>query len=556
MTSSGNAVSKIWPALASWCVLIPMVFAMDQSVAFCQAPEETTAAIDTLVICPPEFQEALQPWLAYRQQQGHRIAVSAQPATAFEVRQLIRERFEQSPATPKRGGDQRVRHVVLIGDSRGPDASLTVPTDYIRSQINVRYGGSEAIATDSRLADTDGDRIPDLSIGRIPADSVEELKTILAKTIAYEQELDHGRWRRKVNMVAGLGGFGVVEDRVIETTTKKLLTELIPHSYDVSVTFASWSSPFCPDPRRFHETVVERMNEGSLFWVYIGHGHYQQLDRVRLGARQYPILDVAQVEKLNCRSGMPIAIFLACSTCGFDYEADCMGEAIIKQERGPVAVIGGSRVTMPYGMAVMSLELMKDFFSEQQSETLGELMLAAKQRMVADSDSSEGFREIIDVLGKAFSPHADELQQERLEHVHLMQLLGDPLLRLPRPEQAAVEAPGQAMAGQLLEFSVNTPMAGEALLELSYRRDRLTFRPKRRTSSVMSDSELGQLQQDYDRANNRVKSILQTRLVAGTNRLQLEIPDDARGECNIRVFVAGSEAYAQGSRPILIKQSE
>ena len=45
------------------------------------------------------------------------------------------------------------------------------------------------------------------------------------------------------------------------------------------MTYASLASPYCPDPRKFHDTTIGRFNEGCLFWVYIGHGHPTGLDR-------------------------------------------------------------------------------------------------------------------------------------------------------------------------------------------------------------------------------------------------------------------------------------
>ena len=564
----------VWAAVA--LVLASMASGQTDSPNHGGADE---SPVDTLVICPAEFQPALQSWLDYRRTQGHRLRVVAPPETAFGVRQLIRDEFTAGQSADddlmrtKASSSERVRteqqaglgqqkpasslkFVVIVGDCHSDtNEQIVVATDYVRSRVGARYGASPEIASDNKLADVDGDHLPDVAVGRLPVDSAEQLQTVLEKTLAYEREMDQGHWRRKVNLVAGIGGFGVVEDRVIESTTKKLLTEMIPHSYDVSVTFASWSSPFCPDPRKFHETVVERLNEGSLFWVYVGHGHYQQLDRVRMGINQYPILDVTQVDRIHSQAGLPIAIFLACSTCGFDYSQDCLGEELIKQPRGPVAVLGGSRVTMPYGMAVMSLELMRDFFSESGSGTLGELVMRAKHQMLAEP--SEGsFRDTVDVIGEAFSPHREQLQQERIEHVHLMHLLGDPLLRLPRAQQVQVRAPERALAGSDVAVDIQSPVAGEALVELSYRRDRLTFRPQRRESSLMSDAELNQLQQEYQQANNRVKSTMRIQLASGQTQLDLPIPADARGHCNIRIFISGEGQCALGSCPVQIRQTD
>jgi len=504
---------------------------------------------DTLVICPREFQPSLKPWVDYRTKQGHSIKIADPKDSAFGIGQLIK----------KESLSKRLENVVLIGDCRidadRKNRGNTVPTDYIKAKINVKYGAVADIATDNKYADLDGDGSPDLTIGRIPVDTAGQLDIIVKKIIDYEQRLTHGLWQRKINLVAGVGGFGVVEDRVVETTTKKLITDIIPSAFDVSVTFASWSSPFCPDPRKFSATAIERLNEGAMFWVYVGHGHYNQLDRVNVAYKQYRIFDVSQMDQIKSRAGMPIAIFLACNTCGFDHASDCIGEELIKRPQGPVAVLGGSRVTMPYGMGVMSLELMQDFFAKKH-ETLGQLILAAKQRMVKDHQGKSEYREMVDVLGKAFSPNASELEQERNEHVHLMHLVGDPLLRISKPLPVKVLAASEAKAGSPLRVNFESPIDGQAKIEIVYRRDRLTFRPQRRTVNVFNNDELTRFQEVYEKANDRVKVDVDLSAKRGTNEVVIEIPADARGKCNVRVYVAGKDSHAMGSEPIQIKRSK
>ena len=53
---------------------------------------------------------------------------------------------------------------------------------------------------------------------------------------------------------------------------------------------------------------------------------------------------------------------LACYTAAFDQPQDCLAEELLKTEGGPVAVYGGSRVTMPYAMGVMGTAMMDEYF--------------------------------------------------------------------------------------------------------------------------------------------------------------------------------------------------
>ncbi|MEO8498362.1 MAG: C25 family cysteine peptidase, partial [Planctomycetota bacterium] len=176
---------------------------------------------DTVVVCPEVFMEALRPWVEHREAQGHRIAFVSNQQSRDAIRDDIR-RISQSG---------QLRAIVLVGDA-DPRAdgdntlrAATTPTFQVRAKVNVLWGSEPTIATDNSYADLDDDLLPDVAIGRLSADSPEQLASIVRKIIAYEKQRRSGVWRRRVNFVAGVGGFGAVADNVIETTTKKVLTE-------------------------------------------------------------------------------------------------------------------------------------------------------------------------------------------------------------------------------------------------------------------------------------------------------------------------------------------
>ena len=58
-------------------------FACFQAVA-----QQAGAGADTLVVCPQGLQHALQPWISYRMQQGHKIEIIL-PQKAEELRKTI-----------------------------------------------------------------------------------------------------------------------------------------------------------------------------------------------------------------------------------------------------------------------------------------------------------------------------------------------------------------------------------------------------------------------------------------------------------------------------------
>ncbi len=499
---------------------------------------------DTLVLCPQPFQAALQPWVAYRQQQGHRILVVTPSGSSFAIQQQIRQVAATNP----------LRNLVIIGDAtndNGQGKLATVPTDYKIAMVNVQFGGEPDIATDNGYADIDGDGNLDLTIGRIPVDTPEQLRQFIDKVIAYETKSDFGLWRRKINLVAGTGNFVPVIDNLIANTSKQLITELIPACYDTSMTFTNWQSAYCPDPRRLSSCVVDRLNEGCLFWVYIGHGLPDCVAPMEAGRFTFPVLDNQVARRAQTVEGSPIAVFLACYTGAFDLKRDCLGEILVCQPQGPVACLCGSRMTMPYGMATLSYEIMNEFFAQEHA-TLGEVILCAKQKVAANKIDND-YRQMIEDLGGTFSPNADLLPLERHEHLLMFHLLGDPLLRVPRPSPMEMKA--ELASDSLTDIHVNglAPADGELVLDLAYKRDRLRFRPQRRKSFDSSRTELAKYDETYRKSNDLICVSQTLKVNQGTFSAELPIPAAASGECYVRGYLKSNrQAFAQAV-PITLK---
>ena len=502
-------------------------------------------AADTAVVCPAEFRQALEPWVRYRSGQGHRVAVLSNAGSPDELRAQVRRLAA--------GG--ALRFLVLVGDA---DPRLyndpavrrrSVPAHYSRAEVNVRFGSTPEIATDNWYADLDDDRVPDVAVGRIPADSAEELERLIGKILAYERSSDFGHWRRQVHFVAGLGGFGPVADTVLEAAAKSLISQGIPSAYCTTMTYGSWQSPYCPDPRKFRDVTLGRLNEGSLFWVYLGHGQHGAVDEVRVPGGRYPILSTDDAQQLACQHGAPIACFLACYSGAFDLPRDCLAEEMLRADGGPVAILCGSRVTMPYAMTVMGAELLEEVFAEQ-TETLGEALLAAKRDMMQTEGLSR-YRQALDAMARLMSPTADELAAERAEHLDLFNLLGDPLLRIPFPKPLELQVEPAAAAGSRVVVRGDSPLAGAGVIELAVRRDRLSFRPPRR--DPFDPAALDDYAEIYQRANEPRLSIARQAIAAGAFTIELVVPAEARGPCQVRVFVEGETGCAAGGADLVVE---
>lgn len=516
---------------------------------------------DAIVVCAKELVPALDPLLAHRHAQGHRFLYVPNTWSPEEIRSAIRKTARQG----------KLRAVLLVGDAEpaaAEDARIRarcVPTHHVAAKVNIHFGSDPEIGTDNWYADLDDDDLPDLAVGRLPADSPQELAQIVRKILAYETGVSHGPWRQRINLIAGVGGFGALTDSIIETATKKLLTDGIPPTYQTSMTFGSWRSPFCPDPRQFHNTVVARHNEGCLFWVYLGHGQTTSLDRVAVPGGQFHIFNCDDCQKLRAEKAPPVAIMLACYTAAFDRDEDCLAEEMLRTSGGPVAIYGGSRVTMPYAMAVMGSELLGEYFRNQPA-TLGEAIRNAKRRMAQPADKQEGLknanRVLLDGIASVISPARNMLDEERQEHLHLFNLIGDPLLTLSYPQAVKVETLAEASAGDLLQVNIQSPVSGRMSLELVCRRDVQKADFRLREHFDPSNGGLASLQETYLQANDSVwcRQELDLRTepgfdpgLGGSVSRSLAVPSEARGAAHVRVFVEGDSRFAAGTANLLIR---
>jgi hypothetical protein len=517
-----------------------------------ETTQQTTQPYDTLVIVASNLARApaLERWVDYRTSQGHRLLVVQSQRFAASNRNFIQ----------RIGGMHRsIKNLVLMGDAGDWTKSPTelLPTDHVRAEVNFMFGSEMEIATDNTYADLNGDATPELNVGRIVATDAQELQRYVDRVIQYESDSGDQQWRRRINLIAGLGGFGSVTDGLIESTAKQIITDKIPASYNTSVTYGSWQSPYCPDPRLFSQTAIERFNEGCLFWIYVGHGDRQRLDKVRVPEQRFDILDAESAVALNCKSGSPIAIFLACYTGAIDSSRDCLAEQMVKQSGGPVAVICGSRVTMPYAMSLLSIEMADEFF-DGQCLTIGQLLRRAKLAMVSPKPiaADDKYRQMIHSMGQSLSPLPKQLEAEKREHLHLVNLLGDPLLRLRRPSKVDLQIEGTASAGQTLQIKGVSSVAGQLTIELVYRRDRFRVRPKRRRTFEPEDQKLADYQKTYRQAHDQVCVSKQLTITAGAFDTFIEVPTEVKGACEVRALVVGDASQntkcALGSRPVKI----
>ncbi len=532
-----------------------------EATAVAPAKPAAPAKLGTVaVVSPAAWQPALEPWVKHRTAQGWQVELLAPKPNAKLQLADIQQRHTQAPLTA----------LLLIGDAVAEPTNPLQPlvaTQHVASLVFTSWNGEPQIATDLPYADPKNTGQPEFAIGRWPVDDKEQLKLVVAKTLAYEASRDFGPWRGRINLVAGIGGFGALTDAAIEQGARTIVLSGLPATYEPTLTFGSWTSPHCPDPRRFAESARARMAEGCLFWVYIGHGQPRGLDWVRMPDRKaYEIMECRDCAALPPPKSAPLAMFLACSTGAFDKPEDCLAEDLLRADSGPVAILASSRVAMPYGLSVFATEALQAGLVERTA-TLGEIVRLAKVRALQQKDSANNtpragaaIRSMLDSIAGLLTPGGHDSRLELIEHAHLLQLFGDPCLKLTYPEQAQLQGPAKAKAGSTIEITAKPNLflfapgtkLGTVHWELRMPPGRLKESMPAREKYLASNAQWNEMQTTYEAA---LDPVVARQNGAGENPWQASftLPANAKGEYQVRLWYAHNGGFVAGTHKIVVE---
>jgi hypothetical protein len=516
-----------------------------------RADELTLAAtrsgpFDAIAVCPPGLQPALQSWVTRRTGEGLAVCVIAPEPTAAATKRKIADAAEPG----------RTRYVLLVGDTqlspdgRAIDARYFVPTIYQQADATAPWQAVPQLPGDYQYGDFDDDGLVNAAVGRLPVQTLDQAKALFARIAAYEDSRDFGNWRSRVDLVAGMGGFGPLIDGAIETITSGIITGYLPGAVRTRVTHAGPDSLFFPGSDRFTDTVLANYADGSRFWVYAGHGHIRELDRVPATQFGRPVLAVDDVERLRrSADGAPIALLLACYTGAFDATEDCLAKQMLLTPGGPIAVLAGSRVTMPYGNAAAAMGLIHSVY-HRKPERLGDAWRETLVEMATPSDAEPGLqsrRMVIDSLAQLLG--GGRIDEERREHMQLYNWLGDPTMRLTHPEELQIDPVAGVTAGQTLMVTGTSPLRGTLTVELHRR----LGTPATSAIHELAGEAAGQ-RTPYELANDTVIGDWSVALrQSGQWKLPVTFPTGVSGPMQLVVRLQGDDGFASGAQNIWIR---
>ncbi|MDW8270039.1 MAG: C25 family cysteine peptidase, partial [Anaerolineae bacterium] len=297
------------------------------------------------------------------------------------------------------------RYLVLFGDGhwnfKGYNPSLYPPQpQHIPPFLAWVDPWQGEVPADSRYADTDGDGLPDLAVGRRAVNTPDEAAAVVAKIEGYETDRRRQLWQRRVLFVADnddeAGDFSVLSDAIL---TGHLPADLIPQRVYLGSTVA--------DAAAARQAIAAALNEGVFMVQYAGHGAPNRWAHEQI----WTTADVAGLS--NHAPRLPLVLTFNCLDGYFAHpQPGLFALAEVMQRRaggGAIAAISPSGLGFTPDQHRFR-ELLMDALFDSPGRTLGEALLAAQRAYYHEVGG----------------PHY---------LIETMTLFGDPALRLPGPAE-------------------------------------------------------------------------------------------------------------------------
>ncbi len=225
------------------------------------------------------------------------------------------------------------QYVVLVGDGyydMRPYKVSSLPT-YIPPYLYLADPSLGETAADNRYVTLEGnDILPDMHIGRLSVNTVEEAQAFVDKIIAYEHDCSCGSWVYNTlfvsdNLEGGGGDFYAYSDAIADgyadppTNTVKYL----PSNYQVTKAYlgrtCDLDNPAYATECR--EMITRTLNvTGALFVNYVGHSQIQYWAAEHL-------MDQSLLDSLDNGTCLPVNLEMTCYTGSFHTTSAALAES-------------------------------------------------------------------------------------------------------------------------------------------------------------------------------------------------------------------------------------
>jgi hypothetical protein len=346
--------------------------------------KRTSNQADYIIIGPQAFLDAAGPLLEYRRGQG--LTLRAVPVEQIyaefgfgeprpeSIREFLSYAYHHWKAPS-------LRYVLLLGDAtydfknyHGTDVENHVPPLMIET-------GYLQTASDPTYAAVNGhDLLPDVAIGRLPAASVDEVRVMVEKILAYET-----------------GSASLSAPLVFVTDNPDGAGDFNANAEEIAETVLAGKTPRHISLEELGEvsarrTVLDAFDEGASVVSYIGHG------AIHIWANEN-LLDLTGVGALSLQPQQPLVLTMNCLNGYFHFPFfNALSEALVQAEdKGAIAAFSPSGMSLNGPAHRYHKALLNELFHGNHIR-LGDAVLAA-QEVYAETGAYPELLSIYHLLG-------------------------------------------------------------------------------------------------------------------------------------------------------------
>jgi hypothetical protein len=377
---------------------------------------------EMIVIAYDDFAAAMQPFVDWKNQEGipTTLFTKSQVGSTYQAFQAFIQSYYNS---------HDLAFVVLVGDN----AQIPSPSN----------GGAPADPMYALVAGSDN--YPDLFIGRISAEAVDQVNVQVTKSVEYEKlpQAGAGWYRRGVGIGSGQGA-GIGDDGEADYQHMTVIrTKLLGFTYTGVDTIYEVSG--YPSSA---QAVANAVNDGRSIIDYCGHG-----SNTSWGTTGFSNSHVAQLTNYN---KLPWIISVACVNGAF-HQGTCFAEAWLRAFRDgePTGAVGmyASTVNMSWAPPMAAQDESIDLLVAQAKRTMGALLYSGSCLMM-DQYGSGGVSEF-----KNWHIFGDPSLRVRSATPTALAVVHDEMI-LPDATTFTVTVPG--VQGALCGLSKNGEFLGSA----------------------------------------------------------------------------------------------
>lgn len=334
---------------------------------------------DYLVITPTEFVEPLKPFANWRQSKELDVKVVELQQIYLEfpdstkqssIRNFISYSLTYWSIPPK--------FILLVGDTK------LLPSNRVHSRFsnNQRFNEDSVSIDDLYSVNIyDTDVKPDVCLGRFPVANEEELKSIISKTIYFEDSLKFDDYDTKFTFLAD-----ITDSIAFENAASRFINESLPSNYFSTTIFSSQDSSI----KTSRNKLINSFNYGTLFFSYYGHGAKDRWS-------EYNLFTLEDIDSLQENNFPFIYSAVACSQ-SFDLPNDSsiVRKLIVAPKKGSVASIASTGLSYLSSSSSFLDDFYNNIFSNPNL-TIGEAVYQTK--LSRHSDSEDGIQRRYTLLG-------------------------------------------------------------------------------------------------------------------------------------------------------------